>query len=171
MRYPIGPLEIGPPPGPGRRAELIAELSEAPANLRAAVSGLSRSQLDTPYRLGGWTVVQVVHHLADAHTAWYARTRLALTEDQPVVRTFDEAAWAELPDARNGPVEPSLDLIEGIHGRWVQLFRSLSEEQWKRKMIHPDRGELALDALLQMFVWHLRHHTAHITELRKRLGY
>jgi uncharacterized damage-inducible protein DinB len=171
LRYPIGPLEIGPPPDAARRAELLADLGDAPASLRAAVSGLSRTQLDTPYRLGGWTVRQVVHHLADAHMNWYVRTRLALTEDRPVIKVFDETTWAELPDARSGPVETSLDVIDGLHSRWVEMFRALTEEQWKREMLHPERGALALDTVLQMLVWHLRHHTAHITELRKRLDY
>ncbi|HTA43604.1 MAG TPA: putative metal-dependent hydrolase [Bryobacteraceae bacterium] len=171
LRYPIGPLEIGPPPDAARRAELLADLGDAPASLRATVSGLSRTQLDTPYRLGGWTVRQVVHHLADAHMNWYVRTRLALTEDRPVIKVFDETTWAELPDARSGPVETSLDVIDGLHSRWVEMFRALTEEQWKREMLHPERGALALDTVLQMLVWHLRHHTAHITELRKRLDY
>lgn len=171
LRYPIGPFEMGPPPDVGTRLELLSQLAEAPAQLRAAVSDLSHSQLDTPYRLGGWTVRQVVHHLADAQMNWYIRTRLALTEDEPVIKPFDEALWAELPDARHGSLEPSLDLLEGLHERWVELFRSLTEEQWKRRMVHPDRGIFALDTTLPMLVWHMRHHTAHITELRKRLGY
>lgn len=170
LRYPIGPFEPGPSPDAAKRVELISQLADAPSQLRSAVADLSRTQLDTPYRLGGWTVRQVVHHLADAHVNWYARTRRALTEDNPTIQPFDEAIWAELPDARTGPVEPSLALLDGLHARWVELFRSLNEQQWNRTMNHPDRGILALGAILPMLVWHMRHHTAHITELRQRIS-
>ena len=169
LRYPIGPFEPSPPPNAAKRVELMAQLADAPGQLRSAVADLSRSQLDTPYRLGGWTVRQVVHHLGDAHANWYARTRRALTEEAPLVQPFDEALWAELPDARSGPIEPSLALLDGLHSRWVELFRSLNEEQWKRTMSHPERGILTLGAILPMLVWHMRHHTAHITEMRKRM--
>jgi|SRR5579863_7819585 len=171
LRYPIGPFVPGPPPDAARRRELLSELAETPAQLQAAVEGLSHSHLDTPYRLGGWTVRQVVHHLADAQMNWYIRTRLALTEDQPLIKPFDEAAWAELPDARTAPLDPSLALLENLHNRWVELFRALKEEQWKRNMIHPERGVFVLETALPMHVWHMRHHTAQITGLRKRLGY
>jgi uncharacterized damage-inducible protein DinB len=139
--------------------------------MRAAVADLSESQLDTRYRPGGWTVRQVVHHLADSQMNWYVRTKLALTEDDPIVRSYDEVQWAELHDARTAPVEPSLILLDGLHRRWVELFKSLSEEQWKRKIIHPDRGIFVLDATLSMHVWHGRHHTAHIIELRNQMGW
>lgn len=171
LRYPIGPFEPGLAPDAARRAELIVQLAEAPMHVRAAVSDLTTTQLDTPYRLGGWTVRQVVHHLADSQMNWYIRTRLAVTETEPNVKPFDETAWAELSDARTGPIEPSLLLLDGLHDRWARLLRSLSEDQWKRRLLHPERGVFVLDTTLPMFVWHMRHHTAHITELRSRLGY
>ena len=171
LRYPIGPFEAGAGPDPRMRLKLLSELAEAPGLLRAAVAALSDSQLDTPYRPAGWTVRQVVHHLADAQMNWYVRTKLALTEDEPIVKPYDEVRWAELHDARTGLVEPSLILLEGLYRRWVELLRSLTEDQWKRKVVHPDRGVLVLDATLPMHVWHGRHHTAHILELRNRLGW
>jgi uncharacterized damage-inducible protein DinB len=170
-RYPIGQFEPTTPPGAEARAALLTQLAEIPNKLRSAVDGLSDTQLDTPYRPGGWTVRQVVHHLADADLNWYVRTRLALTEDDPIVKNYEEAQWAELDDARIGPVAPSLLLLDGLHRRWVQLFRSLTDEQWKRKMRHPERGVFVLDTTLPMLVWHGRHHTAHIVELRQRMNW
>lgn len=171
LRYPIGSFEAGPPPDPQTREQLLCQLADMAANLRAAVANLSSAQLDAPYRPGGWTVRQVVHHLADAAMNWYVRTKLAVTEDDPPVKTYEEARWAELHDARTGPIETSLVLLEGLHRRWVDLFRSFSEPQWKRSMIHPERGSLALDTVLAMLAWHGRHHTAQIMELRKRSGW
>jgi uncharacterized damage-inducible protein DinB len=171
LRYPIGRFEAGPPPDTGMRLQLLTQLAEAPSRLRAAVADLSESQLDTPYRPDGWTLRQVVHHLADAQMNWYVRTKLALTEDEPLVRPYDEVRWSELHDARTGPVEASLMLLDGLHRRWIGLFRSLTEEQWARRIIHPDRGTFVLNATLPMHVWHCRHHTAHIVELRKRMGW
>ena len=170
-RYPIGQFEPGPPPDAETRAALLAELAEIPGRLRSAVAGLSDGQLDTRYRPAGWTVRQVVHHLADSHLHWYIRTKLALTENEPVVTPWDEVQWAELEDARTGPIEPSLMLLEGLHWRWVALFGSLTEEQWKRKLTHPERGVFVLDEALPMHVWHGRHHTAQIVELRRRTGW
>jgi uncharacterized damage-inducible protein DinB len=171
LRYPIGRYEPGPPPDAEARTALLAQLAEIPGRLRSAVAGLSDGQLDTPYRSGGWTVRQVVHHLADAHLHWYARTKLAVTEDEPVVMPWDEALWAELEDARTGPLEPSLMLLEGLHRRWAALFGSLTEEQWKRRLVHPERGVFVLEGTLPMCVWHGRHHTAQIAELRRRMGW
>jgi uncharacterized damage-inducible protein DinB len=153
------------------RSALLYQLSESARHLRIAVAGLSEDQINTPYRPGGWTVRQVVHHLADAQMNWYVRTKLAITEHSPIVKSYDEARWAELQDARTGPLEPSLILLDGISERWVCLYRSLTEEQWKRTIIHPDRGVFTLDTTLPMHVWHCRHHTAHITELRKQMGW
>ncbi len=171
LRYPIGPFVSGPPPDAAMRDRLLSQLAEAPGHLRAAVEGLSAEQLDTPYRPGGWTVRQVVHHLADAQMNWYLRTKLALTEDEPLVKPYDEARWAELCDVQTAPLEPSLTLLDGLYQRWVELFHSLDREQWNRKLIHPDRGEFVLDATLPMHVWHGTHHTAHIVELRTRMGW
>jgi uncharacterized damage-inducible protein DinB len=169
LRYPIGPYEPGPAPGSDARNALLSQLEDTPRRLWDAVEFLTETQLDTPYRPGGWTVRQVVHHLTDAQTHWYLRTKMALAEDDPVVKVWDENTWAELRDARTGAVEPSLLMFDGVHRRWVELYRSLTEEQWKRRMIHPERGVLVLDAVLPMFVWHGRHHTAHIVALGDRL--
>jgi uncharacterized damage-inducible protein DinB len=171
LRYPIGQFNPCVPAGTNTRAMLISQLAEAPGRLRAAVEYLSQDQLNTPYRLGGWTVRQVVHHLADAQMNWYFRTKLALTEKEPVIKPYDEALWAELYDAHTGPLEPSLILLDGLYRRWVDLFRSLSEEQWKCSMNHPERGIVTLDFVLPLNVWHGRHHTAHILELQKRMSW
>jgi hypothetical protein len=166
-RYPIGKFE----PGPVRLEQWIGEIAAAPEELRKATRGLADEQLDTPYRPGGWTVRQVVHHVPDSHMNAYMRYRLALTEDEPIIKTYDEARWAELPDARTAPIEPSLVLLDALHERWVALLRSLSPEQWLRRFRHPERevGSLAQDAGL--YAWHGRHHVAHITELRNRMGW
>lgn len=153
------------------RQEFLSQLAEMPGRLRAAVKDLSPSRLDTPYRPDGWTVRQVVHHLADSHVNWYARTKLALTETQPVIKPYDEKLWASLNDARVGPIEPSLLLLDGLHMRWVQTMESLKASDWARSLMHPEMGLLTIDAILQMTAWHGRHHTAHITELRRRMGW
>ena len=171
MRYPIGPYVALACVGPDLRRRLLDEMAEAPADLRHAVEDLSPSQLDTPYRPGGWTVRQVVHHLADAQMNWYVRAKLALTEDEPVVKPYDEVRWAELPDARAGPIEPSLLLLEALYRRWVALFESLTETEWARRLLHPERGEFVLDTVLPMHAWHGRHHTAQIAALRRRMGW
>lgn len=160
-RFPIGPYQQGPT---ATRNELLIDLVAAQSRLQDAVAGLSDCRLDTPYREGGWTSRQVVHHLADSHMNWYVRTKLAVTEDEPVVKSFDEALWAELADVRAGPVGPSLLLVEMLHC-------SLSEEQWKRTLVHPERGVFVLDATLSMHAWHCRHHTAQIVSLRQRSGW
>ena len=168
LRYPIGPCQADVSLRPEDRPPLIAQIAEAPGNLRAAVAGLSESELDMPYRPGGWSLRQVVNHLADGHANWYIRTKLALTETRPAIKPFDEALWAELVDARSGPVEPSLLLFESLSARWVLLFQSLGAQDWARSFEHAERGTLDLDYVLHTMVWHARHHTAHITEFRKR---
>jgi len=171
LRYPIGPYEPGPPPDASQRPALIDQLAAAPARLREAVAGLSPGQLDTTYRPGGWTVRQVVHHLADAHANWYVRTKCTVTEEQPLIKPYDEARWAETAEARTGPIEPSLLVFDGLCQRWAALFRSLTDDQWNRAMMHPERGVFTLEATLPMMVWHGRHHTAHITALRERMNW
>jgi uncharacterized damage-inducible protein DinB len=156
---------------PARREQFLNDISELPAQLRAVVAGLSDAQLDTPYREGGWTVRQVVHHLADSHLNSYVRFRLALTEDVPTIKAYDEAQWAELEDARHAPVEVSLGLLESLHDRWVRLLRSLQPEDFAREFRHPERGTMSLDANLALYSWHGRHHTAHIANLREREGW
>jgi hypothetical protein len=166
-RYPIGAC---PPPESVDAANIsshIRSLAALPENLRSAVYGLSDSQLGTPYREGGWTVRQLVHHVADSHMNAYGRTRLALTEDWPVIKLYDEKLWAELADARTLPVEVSLELLEPLHRRWVGLLESLSGADWERGYQHPERGRTTLLQMLALYEWHSRHHVAHITELRK----
>jgi|SRR5579871_434200 len=171
LRYPIDVFRPEYSLTADRRRALISEMAEAPGALRAAVNGLSEAQLDTAYRPGGWSVRQVVHHLADAQLNWYIRTKLALTEDKPTIKPFDEARWAELEDARRGPIEPSLVLFDGLYQRWVRLFEGLTPADWGREFLHPERGDLTIEYTLPMQVWHGHHHTAQITELRKRMGW
>jgi uncharacterized damage-inducible protein DinB len=171
IRFPIGPLCVDTPITEAHRRSYLAQMKEAPDLLRAAVQGLAESQLDTPYRADGWTVRQVVHHLADANLNWYTRTKFAITEDQPTIKPFNETAWAGLADACEAPIEASLMLIDGLQTRWLQFFESLGPNDWPRVFQHPERGPLTLDVALGMMAWHNRHHTAHITELRKRMGW
>ena len=171
-RYPIGPFAYEGPQTPERRLDCIARIAAAPANLRKAVAGLTDAQLDTPYRDGGWTVRQVVHHVPDSHLNAYTRFRLTLTEPTPTIKPYFEHLWAELPDARGAPVEISLALLEALHRRWVPLLRSLGPAEWELKFLHPEHGrEWSLDEVLAMYAWHGEHHTAHVTRLRDRMGW
>ena len=170
-RYPIGKFAYDGPPTEKQRDSMIEILEQAPAALRRAVTGLSPEQLDTPYRDGGWTVQQVVHHLADSHMNAYVRFKLALTEDEPTVKTYAEARWAELPDNQSTSAESSVVLFESLHERWVHLLRGLSAEQWKRSFRHPELGLVPLEKSLALYAWHSRHHVAHITELKKKNGW
>lgn len=171
LRYPIGRFAWPATVSVDDRQGWIEELERLPLNLEVAVEGLSEGQLDVPYRPGGWTARQVVHHLADSHLNCYQRYRLALTEDRPKIKPYDEAAWAELPDAKLSPIRPSLTLLRAIHERWTILLHSLTEEQWERTFVHPDRGEMKLDATLGLYAWHSRHHVGHIRNLRSRQGW
>jgi hypothetical protein len=171
LRYPIGKFHLEGAITPERLAEWIGQIAEAPARLREAVAGLDEGQLDTPYRPGGWTVRQVVHHLPDSHLNSYTRFRLALTEDEPTIKPYDEVRWAELPDARTAPPEPSLALLEGLHQRWVLLLQSLTDADWGRRFVHPELGVRTLRQTVAMYAWHGRHHVAHITSLRRRQGW
>jgi uncharacterized damage-inducible protein DinB len=170
-RYPIGKFELPKDVTPALRQAAIEEIAATPAKVRAAVAGLSDAQLDTPYREGGWTVRQVVHHLPDSHMNAYVRWRLALTETQPTIKPYEESAWAKLEDARSAPVEVSLKLLEALHERWARLLRSVKTEQYARTLLHPEHGIKNLDWLLFLYSWHGKHHTAHITELRKQKGW
>ncbi len=168
LRYPVGRYRAPSEIDASTRARWITELAALPDRIRDAVSGLSDSQLDTPYRPDGWTVRQVVHHLPDSHLNSYQRFRLALTEDNPLIKPYEEQLWAELSDAKNAPVEDSLLLLKGLHRRWVRLLESLDESQWSRTFRHPALGENRLDWTLGLYAWHSRHHTAHIVNLRLR---
>lgn len=171
LRYPIGEAPDAAGLTPDGRATLIAQLAELPAQLRQAVEGLSDAQLDTPYRDGGWTVRQVVHHVPDSHLNAYVRVKLALTEDAPTIKPYDEQAWAQLPDSKL-PVEASLRLLEALHERWVALWQALSGDGWRRGFFHPEaRAFVPLGAVLATYAWHGRHHLAHITGLRKRMNW
>ncbi len=171
LRFPVG--RFSPPASSmaGIRAAHLNSLRLLPERLRAAVAGLDTAQLDTPYRQGGWTIRQVVHHVADSHANAYIRCKLALTEDWPTIKPYDEAAWANLADTRSLPVEISLSLIEALHVRWVALLESLSEEDFQKGYNHPALGRQNLATALALYEWHSRHHTAHITSLRTRQGW
>ncbi len=168
LRYPIGKLERKSQLTPDERRAAIDALAATPAQLRAAVRGLSDAQLDTPYRPEGWTVRQVVHHVADSHMNAYTRFRLALTEDSPTIKPYDERAWANLADSAL-PVDVSLDLLERLHARLVHLLRTLKDADFRRTLNHPENGPMTLDAVLATYAWHGRHHTAHVTSLRERM--
>jgi uncharacterized damage-inducible protein DinB len=172
LRYPIGKFaRQSAPLTPEQRSQFVDAIAEAPAKLAAAVAGLTPAQLDTPYRPGGWTVRQVVHHLPDSHMNSYVRFKLALTEDEPTIKPYDEARWAELADSRETPVETSLALLENLHQRWALLLRSISPADWSRQFRHPELGPTTLDQALALYAWHGRHHVAHITALRERNGW
>ena len=171
LRYPIGRIKRPAVMSTERRAALIDDIAEAPALLRAAVAGLTETQVDTPYREGGWTVRQVVTHVPDSHINAYVRFRWTLTESVPTIKPYDQNLWAELSDARSGNIETSLTLLEALHSRWVVLLRSLSEEDFGRRLDHPEDGPMTLDDLLCIYAWHGRHHAAHITALRARKGW
>lgn len=169
-RYPVG--QFTPPDSitSEDRGDAILTISEMPEQLREATRSLSEEQLDTPYREGGWTVRQVVHHLADSHMAAFHRLRCALTEDRPEIQGYNEAAFAELPDHKM-PIEWSLDLLEGVHARWVVLLNSMTDKQWSRTWNHSEHGVRRLDVVTLMYAWHCRHHVAHITHLRAQRGW
>jgi uncharacterized damage-inducible protein DinB len=171
LRYPVGNFQYAGPAAGEQRQKWIADIAETPARLRTAIQGLSAEQLDTPYRPEGWTVRQVVHHVPDSHMNAYVRLRLALTETAPTIKPYQEALWAELPDARTGPVDISLQLLEAMHCRWVALLRSLKEQDWQRIYRHPEMGDVTMEKMLALYAWHGRHHVAHITELRKQKGW
>lgn len=171
LRYPVGKFQWEDGVTSEQRQGFIDEIAGTPARLRAALEGLTSEQMETPYRPGGWTVRQVTHHIADSHLNSYIRFRLALTEDEPTIKPYQEDLWANLFDARSAPVEVSLALIESLHERWVLLLRSLKQEDFARTFRHPELGVVSLDRNLGLYAWHGRHHVAHITELRRREGW
>lgn len=171
LKYPIGKFKFSGELSAADRALFIQEIADAPAQLRAAVKGLSDAQLDTPYRPGGWTLRQVVHHLPDSHANSYVRFMLARTEDNPTIRTYEEHLWAELPEAKSGPIEMSMDLLDALHVRWVAHLKNLQPADFTRAFVHPVLGPVPLDKALALYAWHGRHHVAHITSLRGRQGW
>lgn len=170
-RYPVGPFGIDSEVTASKRRLWLQQIADMPQRLAAAVSGLDDRQLATPYREGGWTPRQVVHHLADAHLNGFVRFKLALTEDQPATKTYEEDLWAETADGRAAPVEISLRLLAALHERWMILLESLSDPRFGCAFSHPQRGLMTLDKAIQLYAWHGLHHTAHITELRSRQGW
>ncbi len=171
LRYPVGQLQAEGPLSEERRLELIEQIAETPERLRAAVHGLNHQQLDTPYRPGGWTVRQVLHHVPDSHLNAYVRFKLALTEDTPTIKPYAEALWAALPDTGRTVPEVSLTLLTALHQRWVILLRAMDAADFARTLQHPEKGLLTLDQMLGLYAWHGRHHVAHITSLREREGW
>jgi uncharacterized damage-inducible protein DinB len=171
LSYPIGKYEHKGSLLPAERENAIAQIAAAPKRLRDAVAGLSHQQFDTPYRPGGWTVRQVVHHVPDSHINSYVRFKLALTENEPTIRPYDEALWANLQDSRDTPVEVSLALLESLHHRWDVLLRALRPGDFARLLRHPEQGTMTLDDMAGYYAWHGRHHVAHITSLREREGW
>ena len=171
LRYPIGHFTFEGNLSEDQRNQAIHEIAAAPSRLRDAISGLSPEQLATPYRPGGWTVRQVVHHLPDSHLNSYIRFKLALTEEQPTIKPYDEAKWAEFADARAAPIETSLVLLESLHERWVLMLKSLASSDFARAFRHPELGVVSLEKNICLYAWHGRHHVAHITSLRDRMGW
>ena len=170
-RYPIGQFTFDGVTTEAQRKKFIDDIEQTPAALRAAIQGLSPQQLETPYRDGGWTVRQVIHHVPDSHMNAYIRFKLALTEDEPTIKPYMEDRWAKTHDVHSTPLEVSLALLEALHDRWVRLLRSLQPADWKRIFRHPELGTVSLEKNLAIYSWHGRHHVAHITELRKRMGW
>jgi uncharacterized damage-inducible protein DinB len=171
-RFPIGRFAVpGTPLDPDARDRAIAAIAGAPGVIRDAVAGLDDRQLDTPYRPEGWTVRQVVHHVADSHINSYVRFKLAATEDLPTIGTYEEGEWGKLADARTFDVEVSLGLLDALHARWTAWLRTLTEGEWARELLHPESGRMNLDQLLALYAWHGRHHAGHITGLRERMGW
>ena len=171
LRFPIGRFIPPASTNPEDRQEWIRQIDAFPEELEKAVQDLTDEQLDTPYRAGGWTVRQVVHHVADSHANAYVRFRLALTEDSPRIKPYKEAAWAELADAKSAPIEPSLTMLRGLHERWVRLLSSMTDADWERAYDHPEGGPTQLERALALYAWHCRHHVAHITSLGEREGW
>ncbi|MBI4913705.1 MAG: putative metal-dependent hydrolase [Acidobacteria bacterium] len=171
LAYPIGPFEMPGTCAPGDLARHLDQIEALPLDLRHAVAGLDEAQLDTPYRPGGWTVRQVVHHLPDSHLNAYLRFKFALTEEEPLIKPYFEARWAELPEAKGGAPSLSLDLLQALHARWMACARALSPEAFSRRFRHPDLGPMSLDQQLALYAWHGRHHLAHVTHLRQRMGW
>jgi uncharacterized damage-inducible protein DinB len=171
IRYPTGrfarPEHVTDP----QRAQAVDTLAATPAKLRDAVQGLTEQQLDTPYRPEGWTVRQVVHHLPDSHLNAYIRFKLALTEDNPTIKPYAEALWAQLPDSRTTPVETSLTMMDALHDRWLHVLADMQPADFARTVVHPENGPMSLELMLQLYAWHGMHHVAHITELRRRNGW
>lgn len=170
-RYPVGRFERPAAVSAADRQQFLTAIQNTPTMLRAAVEGLDDAQLDTPYRDGGWTLRQVIHHLPDSHVNAYVRCKMALTEEQPTIKTYVEHRWAELPDGKSAPIEVSLLLLDATHRRWSACLGALPAQAFARQLLHPESGPMSLDTLLALYAWHGRHHIAHVTELRRQRGW
>ena len=170
-RYPVGKWDRKEVLTPAERRAMIEDISVVPIRMREAVTGLTPAQLDTPYREGGWTLRQVLHHVPDSHLNAYIRFKLGLTEDTPTIKPYDENKWAALADTHDTPVKTSLALLDALHDRWVRLLRSMKPDDFQRSLNHPENGPMTHDSVLSLYAWHGRHHTAHITSTRERKGW
>ncbi len=170
-RYPIGKFSYNGTLTAEQRHQFLNDIEQTPRKLRAAVSGLSEQQLNTPYREGGWTVRQLAHHVPDSHMNSYIRFKLALTEDDPTIKPYLEDRWAELPEAKRAPVDVSLALLDSLHQRWMLMLRNLTDADWQRTFRHPEMGPMTLEKNLAPYSWHGRHHVAHVTSLREKMGW
>ncbi|MEM8964860.1 MAG: YfiT family bacillithiol transferase [Bacteroidota bacterium] len=172
LRYPIGRFSPPTEVTPAGREKYLTEIEQLPSEMRNTVTGLSDEQLDIPYREGGWTIRQVVHHVPDSHVNSYIRYRWTLTENQPTIKAYYEDRWGELPDAASAPVEPSLQLLEALHQRWLLLLRAMSDEDYARSFVHPETNKtIRLDTMLALYAWHGKHHVAHIQNLKTRMSW
>jgi uncharacterized damage-inducible protein DinB len=170
-RYPIGKFSYDGPLTAEQKKQYLDDIEQTPARLRAAVSGLSDQQLNTPYRDGGWTVRQLAHHVPDSHMNAYIRFKLALTEDDPTIKPYMEDRWAELPESKQAPIEVSLVLLDSLHRRWTMVLRNIKDSDWRRTFRHPEMGPMTLEKTLALYSWHGRHHVAHVTTLREKMGW
>jgi uncharacterized damage-inducible protein DinB len=170
-RYPIGRFSFEGPLTAEQKKQYLNDIEQTPARLRTAVRGLSDEQLNTPYRDGGWTVRQLAHHVPDSHMNAYIRFKLALTEDEPTIRPYMEDRWAELPESKQAPIDVSLALLDSLHQRWTLVLRNIPDADWKRTFRHPELGTLSLEKNLALYAWHGRHHVAHVTTLREKMGW
>jgi hypothetical protein len=170
-RYPIGKFSFDGTLSDAQRNQYIDDIAKTPAALRSAIKGLSPQQIETPYREGGWTVRQVVHHVPESHMNAYIRFKLALTEDDPTIKPYMEDRWANLEDVQSTPLEVSLALLDSLHDRWVRLLRLIKPEEWKRTFRHPELGAVSLEKNVALYSWHGRHHVAHVTSLREKMGW
>jgi uncharacterized damage-inducible protein DinB len=172
LRYPIGRFKATLDPSKDQIEQWIKAIEAAPAQIRTAAASLNDEQLDTPYREGGWTLRQVIHHVADSHLNSYIRFKWTLTEDKPIIKAYNEGDWAELPEAKTGPIALSLDLLDNLHRRWVVMLKNITDEQWERTFIHPESNkEISLGTLVGLYAWHGQHHLGHIEALKKTKGW
>jgi uncharacterized damage-inducible protein DinB len=170
-RYPIGKFSYNGPPTAEDKKKYLDEIEQTPPRFRSALAGLSDEQLNTPYRDGGWTLRQLAHHLPDSHMNAYVRFKLALTEDEPTIKPYMENLWAELPEAKSAGIEVSLALLDSLHRRWMLMLRQFGDAEWKRTFRHPELGAMSLEKTVALYAWHGKHHVAHVTSLKKEMGW